>query len=97
MFVLPPQAETHPPVVIMVQAENEFSAGNGHSDYMQDIINLYRANDITVRKYCVIMHVLNEIAESTLAITHNDQHAGANGNFSPDLPGEGRVNIYWYV
>lgn len=29
------------------------------------------------------------------AITHNDQHAGATGNFSPDLPGTGRVNIYW--
>ncbi|CAL1714365.1 unnamed protein product [Somion occarium] len=29
-----------------------------------------------------------------IPITHNDQHAGAAGNFSPDLPGTGRVNIY---
>ncbi|THH33329.1 hypothetical protein EUX98_g843 [Antrodiella citrinella] len=62
--------------IIMVQSENEFSAGNGHSDYMQAIINLYRANGITI------------------PITANDQHAGATGNFSPDLPGTGRVNIY---
>ncbi|KAF9048348.1 glycoside hydrolase family 35 protein [Hymenopellis radicata] len=27
-------------------------------------------------------------------ITHNDQHAGQAGNFSPDRPGLGRVNIY---
>ncbi|KAF9269213.1 glycoside hydrolase family 35 protein [Marasmius fiardii PR-910] len=27
-------------------------------------------------------------------ITHNDQHAGQAGNFSPDKPGLGRVNIY---
>lgn len=33
----------------MVQAENEFTAGSGRSDYMQDIIDLYRANGITVR------------------------------------------------
>ncbi|TCD69623.1 hypothetical protein EIP91_006848 [Steccherinum ochraceum] len=62
--------------IILVQAENEFSAGSGRSDYMQDIIDLHRANGVTV------------------PITHNDQHAGATGNFSPDLPGTGRVNIY---
>ncbi|KAL1710662.1 glycoside hydrolase family 35 protein [Schizophyllum commune] len=27
-------------------------------------------------------------------ITHNDKHSGQTGNFSPDRPGEGRVNIY---
>ncbi|KAI0765993.1 glycoside hydrolase family 35 protein [Irpex lacteus] len=27
-------------------------------------------------------------------ITFNDQHSGQNGNFSPDRPGTGRVNIY---
>lgn len=37
--------------VIMVQAENEFSAGTGRSDYMQNIIDLYRANGIVVREY----------------------------------------------
>ncbi|KAL1696048.1 glycoside hydrolase family 35 protein [Schizophyllum commune] len=26
--------------------------------------------------------------------THNDKHSGQTGNFSPDRPGEGRVNIY---
>ncbi|KAJ7432340.1 glycoside hydrolase family 35 protein [Mycena latifolia] len=29
-----------------------------------------------------------------IPITHNDQHAGQAGNFSPDLPGTGAVNIY---
>ncbi|SJL04082.1 related to Probable beta-galactosidase C [Armillaria ostoyae] len=29
--------------------------------------------------------------------THNDQHSGQAGNFSPDRPGLGRVNIYWYI
>ncbi|KAJ3852093.1 glycoside hydrolase family 35 protein [Lentinula lateritia] len=32
---------------------------------------------------------------NVVAITHNDQHSGENGNFSPDLPGPGQVNIYW--
>ncbi|KAI5890378.1 glycoside hydrolase family 35 protein [Schizophyllum commune H4-8] len=27
-------------------------------------------------------------------ITHNDKHSGQTGNYSPDRPGEGRVNIY---
>ena len=31
------------------------------------------------------------------AITFNDQHAGSNGNFSPDLPGTGAVDIYGCV
>ncbi|KAJ3482157.1 hypothetical protein NLI96_g7176 [Meripilus lineatus] len=62
--------------IILVQAENEFSAGTGRSDYMQNIIDTFRANGVTI------------------PITHNDQHAGAAGNFSPDLPGTGRVNIY---
>ncbi|OBZ69864.1 putative beta-galactosidase A [Grifola frondosa] len=62
--------------IILVQAENEYTAGADHSPYMQDIIDTYRANGITV------------------PITQNDQHAGAAGNFSPDLPGTGRVNIY---
>ncbi|THG96966.1 hypothetical protein EW026_g4966 [Hermanssonia centrifuga] len=68
--------------IILVQSENEFSAGTGRSDYMQDIINLYRANGIMI-------HI-----RYLLAITENDQHGGAAGNFSPDLPGTGRVNIY---
>ncbi|THV02456.1 glycoside hydrolase family 35 protein [Dendrothele bispora CBS 962.96] len=62
--------------IILVQAENEFSAGPTRSPYMQMIIDTYRANGIVV------------------PITHNDQHAGQAGNFSPDLPGTGRVNIY---
>ncbi|ETW78704.1 glycoside hydrolase family 35 protein [Heterobasidion irregulare TC 32-1] len=62
--------------IILVQAENEFSAGTGRSDYMQDIIDTYRANSIVI------------------PTTHNDQHAGQGGNFSPDLPGNGSVNIY---
>lgn len=62
--------------VILVQAENEFSAGGDHSPYMQAIINTYRENGIVV------------------PITFNDQHGGEAGNFSPDLGGEGAVNIY---
>ncbi|KAJ7714217.1 glycoside hydrolase family 35 protein [Mycena metata] len=62
--------------IILVQAENEFSAGATQSPYMQAVINTYRANGIVI------------------PITHNDQHAGAAGNFSPDLGGEGAVNIY---
>ncbi|KAL1742367.1 glycoside hydrolase family 35 protein [Schizophyllum fasciatum] len=27
-------------------------------------------------------------------ITHNDKHSGQTGNYSPDRPGEGRVDIY---
>ncbi|GLB41894.1 putative beta-galactosidase, domain 3 [Lyophyllum shimeji] len=61
--------------IILVQAENEFSASAAHNVYMQAIIDLYRANGIVV------------------PITHNDQHAGQAGNFSPDLPGT-HVNIY---
>ncbi|THV02543.1 glycoside hydrolase family 35 protein [Dendrothele bispora CBS 962.96] len=62
--------------IILVQAENEFSAGTTRSPYMQMVIDTYRANGITI------------------PIIHNDQHAGQAGNFSPDLPGTGRVNIY---
>ncbi|KIK56433.1 glycoside hydrolase family 35 protein [Collybiopsis luxurians FD-317 M1] len=62
--------------IILVQAENEFSAGGDHSPYMQAVIDTYRTNGIVV------------------PITHNDQHSGENGNFSPDLPGPGQVNIY---
>ncbi|KAF5316478.1 hypothetical protein D9619_006706 [Psilocybe cf. subviscida] len=61
--------------IILVQAENEFSASANNNIYMQAIIDLYRANGIVV------------------PITHNDQHAGANGNFSPDKPGT-HVDIY---
>ena len=35
-----------------------------------------------------------DIDTRLLAITHNDKHSGQTGNFSPDRPGEGRVNIY---
>jgi len=31
-----------------------------------------------------------------IATTHNDQHAGSTGNFSPDKPGT-HVDIYWSV
>ncbi|KAJ7645563.1 glycoside hydrolase family 35 protein [Mycena polygramma] len=62
--------------IILVQAENEFSAGTTQSPYMQAVIDTYRANGVVI------------------PITHNDQHAGQAGNFSPDLPGTGRVNIY---
>ncbi|KAF7346101.1 Beta-galactosidase [Mycena sanguinolenta] len=61
--------------IILVQAENEFSAGTLQNPYMQAIIDTYRANGVVV------------------PITHNDQHAGLNGNFSPDLPGV-HVDIY---
>jgi len=43
--------------VILVQAENEFSASASHDVYMQDIIDLYRSNGIVVReshKQCLI-------------------------------------------
>lgn len=62
--------------IILVQAENEFSAGTTKSPYMQMVIDTYRANGVVI------------------PITHNDQHAGQAGNFSPDLPGTGAVNIY---
>ncbi|KAJ6584740.1 glycoside hydrolase family 35 protein [Mycena capillaripes] len=62
--------------IILVQAENEFSAGTTQSPYMQAVIDTYRANGVVI------------------PITHNDQHSGQAGNFSPDLPGTGRVNIY---
>ncbi|KAJ6509031.1 glycoside hydrolase family 35 protein [Mycena sanguinolenta] len=61
--------------IILVQAENEFSAGTLQNPYMQAVIDTYRANGVVV------------------PITHNDQHAGLNGNFSPDLPGV-HVDIY---
>ncbi|KAJ7589475.1 glycoside hydrolase family 35 protein [Mycena floridula] len=62
--------------IILVQAENEFSASANNSPYMQAIIDLHRANGVVI------------------PLTHNDQHAGQAGNFSPDLPGIGAVNIY---
>ncbi|KAH8833226.1 glycoside hydrolase family 35 protein [Flagelloscypha sp. PMI_526] len=62
--------------IIMVQAENEFSEGSTKSPYMQQIIDLYRANGVVV------------------PITHNDQHGGINGNFSPDHTDQGAVDIY---
>ncbi|KAF8159357.1 glycoside hydrolase family 35 protein [Crassisporium funariophilum] len=61
--------------IILVQAENEFSASASNNPYMQAIIDLYRKNGIVV------------------PITHNDQHSGQAGNFSPDLPGT-HVDIY---
>jgi len=36
--------------VILVQAENEFSASTDHDVYMQDIIDLYRSSGIVVRE-----------------------------------------------
>jgi len=81
--------------VILVQAENEFSASANHDVYMQDIIDLYRSNGIVVResrKQCFILYWINSLR----AIIHNDQHAGQAGNFSPDLPGT-HVDIYWCV
>ncbi|KAJ4469138.1 glycoside hydrolase family 35 protein [Lentinula lateritia] len=62
--------------IILVQAENEFSASSVNSPYMQAVIDTHRANGVVI------------------PITHNDQHSGENGNFSPDLPGPGQVNIY---
>lgn len=38
------------PLVILVQAENEFSASANNSPYMQAIIDLYRENGIVIRK-----------------------------------------------
>ena len=38
------------PLVILLQAENEFSAGANRSPYMQDVIDLYRANGIVIRE-----------------------------------------------
>ncbi|VDB90655.1 unnamed protein product [Peniophora sp. CBMAI 1063] len=34
--------------IILVQAENEFSAGTGRSDYMQAVIDTFRANGVVV-------------------------------------------------
>ncbi|KAJ6523799.1 hypothetical protein B0H10DRAFT_1974885 [Mycena sp. CBHHK59/15] len=71
-----PNQVTNGGPIILVQAENEFSAGATRSPYMQAIIDLYRANGVVI------------------PITRNDQHSGQAGNFSPDLPGPGQVNIY---
>ena len=60
---------------------------------MQDIIDLYRANGIVVRK-CIALSTLL-CANVQVAITHNDQHAGQAGNFSPDKGGLGAVDVYW--
>lgn len=82
--------------VILLQAENEFSAGTNRSPYMQDVIDLYRANGIVIRTFSqVFIYAFPNSFDSHIAITHNDQHAGGTGNFSPDLPGTGRVDIYW--
>lgn len=43
--------DCRPMKVILVQAENEFSAGTTRSPYMQQIIDLYRANGIVIRSY----------------------------------------------
>ncbi|KAI0091585.1 glycoside hydrolase family 35 protein [Irpex rosettiformis] len=72
--------------IILVQAENEFSEGTDRSPYMQAIIDIYRVNGIVI----LGGHTLR----MSKAITFNDQHSGQNGNFSPDRPGTGRVNIY---
>lgn len=39
------------PLVILVQAENEFSVGATRSPYMQQIIDLYRENGIVIREW----------------------------------------------
>ncbi|KAJ3760155.1 glycoside hydrolase family 35 protein [Lentinula raphanica] len=65
--------------IILVQAENEFSASAVNSPYMQAVIDTHRANGVVIREI------------------HNPLSSGAdgeNGNFSPDLPGPGQVNIY---
>ncbi|KAH8834879.1 glycoside hydrolase family 35 protein [Flagelloscypha sp. PMI_526] len=64
--------------IIMIQAENEFTEGSTKSPYMQQIIDLYRANGVVIHK----------------ATTHNDQHEGINGNYSPDHTDVGAVDIY---
>lgn len=49
--------------VILVQAENEFSASANHDVYMQDIIDLYRSNGIVVREShkCLILYFINSL------------------------------------
>lgn len=64
---------------------------------MQDIIDTYRANGIVIRASVLNRIERTLIIGSGIATTHNDQHAGQGGNFSPDLPGNGSVNIYWLV
>lgn len=80
--------------VILVQAENEYSASAANNIYMQAIIDLYRANGIVVREYCIFLAQASSTYRQFIAIIHNDQHAGQAGNFSPDLPGT-HVDIYW--
>ncbi len=81
-------------VVILVQAENEFSASASNNIYMQAIIDLYRANGIVVREYSRVRFEYTSVFMDGIAIIHNDQHAGQAGNFSPDKPGT-HVDIYW--
>ena len=82
--------------VILVQAENEFDEGPTRSPYMQAVIDTYRANGIVVRASVLpaCLFFCTDTNVRLQAITHNDKHSGQTGNFSPDRPGEGRVNIY---
>lgn len=83
--------------IIMVQCENEFSQAATHNPYMQAIENTYRANGVVIREYKRFW-LFEKATGKTLAFTHNDQHSGQAGNFSPDTdttPGNGAVNIYW--
>jgi hypothetical protein len=82
--------------IILVQVENEYSEGATHNPYMQQIIDLHRANGVVVREPCIV-RFMSLVIIHHVALTFNDQHGGTAGNFSPDKPVEGAVNIYWLV
>lgn len=45
-----PWIKNSPVLVILVQAENEFSASSVNSPYMQAVIDTHRANGVVIRK-----------------------------------------------
>lgn len=47
--------------VILVQAENEFSASANNSPYMQDVIDTYRSNGVVVRasEQTIFLHLFD--------------------------------------
>lgn len=59
---------------------------------MQAIIDLFHSLGVVIRVSFFYSTVTS--SSISIAITHNDQHSGAIGNFSPDKPGPGQVDIY---
>lgn len=51
------------PIVILIQAENEYSASANNSPYMQAVIDTYRAEGIVIRKLLhITIHRVSQIS-----------------------------------